>query len=123
MKSSAWTLVVATFVSGSTLSGCGDEGGDATVACRLDSFNQCLEWINLSDSQVDSLKATCTNDDGGEVIAACPTENIVGTCEDSGGREPDSLNHFYLPTGQDPATYAASKQQACESSGGVWNPA
>ncbi len=94
---------------------------DETVFCQLDDYNQCFEWINLRESLVDSLSSTCV-DDGGVVVDSCPTENRIGTCEESGGPSPDLLNHFYLPSGQDPDDYAALKEEACTDAGGVWTP-
>ncbi len=119
-------LVVATPVTALMLLSCGSEPSEdtQTVACQLDAFNQCLEWIELSGSLVDSLSDTCVEDDGGQVVDACPSANRIGTCEDKGGFEPDSLNHFYLPEGEDdPEGYAALKEAACVDSGGVWVPA
>jgi hypothetical protein len=125
MKTSRFVVVLASLATGSLFS-CGDDSSDdhETVACQLDAFNQCVEWIDLSGAQVDSLRSTCVDDDGGEVVDACPTENMVGTCKEGGdGPEPDARNHFYLPPGQDPVTYAATKEQACTDAGGVWVPA
>lgn len=106
--------------------GCsGDENSTSnTVACDLPQVNQCFSWINLSSPLVQSLQSTCVNDDNGTVIQACATSNLVGICEQVGDPiEPDLLNHFYLPNGSDPTTYAAAKEQACNDVGGTWVPA
>ncbi len=121
MKTSGLVVLVTTLA----FAGCdADEAlpENETVSCRLDAVDQCFEWINLPASLVDSLESTC-DDDGGVVVGACPTDNRIGTCEEVGdGPEPDLLNHFYLPAGQDAVTYTAAKEAACTDAGGVWDP-
>ncbi len=114
---------VGVLALGFTLGGCGDEDETGTLSCELATFNQCFEWVGLSDQEVDSLGSTCVNDDGGVILESCPTENRIGTCEEVGDpRIPDLLNHFYLPSGQDEATYTSAKQVSCTEAGGDWKP-
>ena len=129
MKNSIYSVVLSMLVSGLALSGCtsGDSNNDKAnnvVACRLDAFNQCFEWVNLPGSLVDSLQSTCVNDDNGILVDACPTENMIGICEEVGDPViPDLLNFFYLsPTATDPVAYASLKEQACIDAGGNWTP-
>ena len=107
------------------VTGCGsDDGASNIVACDLPQFNQCAEWINLTDALVVSLSATCVNTgnsgDSGVIIDACPTENLIGICEelDNPGGAPDRLNYFYSDPSQ-----AVIKEEACIDAGGVWVPA
>lgn len=106
-------LVIGFFVTG-----CGsDDGSNNIVACDL-PVDQCFEWINLTDQLVVSLSSTCVNDDSGVIIDSCPTENLIGICEEIGDPvTPDLLNYFY----SDPSL-AAIKEQACINAGGVWVP-
>lgn len=120
VKGSSFRGMVLMLVIGFFVAGCGsDDSSGNIVACDLLQFNQCFEWINLSDPLVDSLRSTCINDDGGVIIDSCPTENLIGICEklDDPEGSPDLLNHFY----SDPSL-ADEKEQACIGSGGVWVP-
>jgi hypothetical protein len=125
MKASALGILT-TLVTALSLCGCGDDPDDEAdhmVACQLDAVDQCFEWINLRESLVDSLSSTCVDDDGGVIVDSCPTENLVGICEELGNDPaPDLLNHFYLPAGEDPVDYSVAKGEACVDAGGVWDP-
>lgn len=103
---------------GFVVTGCGSDDTSASniVACDLPN-DQCFEWINLTDQLVVSLSATCVNPDGGVIIDSCPTENLIGICEelDDPGGAPDLLNHFYSDPSQ-----AGVKEQACIDAGGIW---
>ncbi|KPJ95260.1 MAG: hypothetical protein AMJ53_03145 [Gammaproteobacteria bacterium SG8_11] len=131
MKKSIIKVIISILTVGCAFTGCSNEdsneGNTANkiVACKLDDFNQCFEWINLADALVDSLSSTCVNDDNGIIVESCPTENVIGICEELDDPiTPDLLNYFYLPlSGIDPIYYAGVKEQACIEAGGVWEPA
>lgn len=100
-----------------------DTLANSIVACNMESVNQCVEWINLSEAMVPSLESTCVNDDGGVVIEACATTNLIGICEILDKPSPDWLGYFYLsPNTSDPVAYTAAKAQDCSTAGGVWVP-
>lgn len=129
MKKSNIKFIISVLLFISAFTGC-SSGGDSSgrtnkyVACRLDSFNQCFEWINLTDPMVSSLSSTCVNDDNGVIVESCPTVNLIGICEElNDPNTPDLLNFFYLsPTAIDPVAYALIKEQACTDAGGNWTP-
>ena len=129
MTNSILRAIISLLIMGYVFTGCSsdDNSGVANniVACKLDDFNQCAEWINLIDPLVGSLSSTCVNDDNGIIVDSCPLENLIGICEQLDDPvTPDLLNYFYLsPTATDPVAYALVKEQACNDVGGVWNPA
>ena len=128
MKKSFFGFIISILIIAYAFTGCsnGDNSDTANniVACKLDDFNQCFEWINLSDVLVDSLSSTCVNDDNGIIVESCPTENVIGVCEQIDDPiTPDLLNYFYSSqSGIDPIYYASLKEQGCIDAGGVWNP-
>ena len=117
-------LLVSYILTGCSSDNDQDDTANKIVACRLDDFNQCFEWINLTDAMVDSLSATCVNDDNGIIVEACSTENLIGICEQiDDPPTPDLLNYFYLsPTTSDPVAYANQREQGCIDAGGNWTP-
>lgn len=78
----AWLCVAAT----AALVGCGGspEGGDANVvSCKVegDKSSQCMEYVDpKSDTYRLSILDTC-KDGGGVLVETCPTEDLVGICE------------------------------------------
>ncbi|MGD8940911.1 MAG: hypothetical protein PVJ72_16110 [Gammaproteobacteria bacterium] len=130
MKKSIFKVIISISIIGFVFIGCSNEDNSSSntankvVACKLDDFNQCFEWINLTDPLVDSLSSTCVNDDNGIIVDSCPTENLIGICEElDDPMTPDLLNYFYSSkTGIDPIYYASLKEQACTDAGGVWSP-
>ena len=129
MKIYFFQIIISICIICFLLTGClGEDSSNdtknGTVACRLDDFNQCVEWINLSDAMVKSLESTCVNDDNGIVVDSCSTENLVGVCEElNDPTTPDLLNYFYLRPGSDPTTIEGYKEEACIDAGGVWKSA
>ena len=129
MKVAIFKVVIPVLCVAVAVSSCSksDSTGDAAnkiVACKLDDFNQCFEWINLTDLLVDSLSSTCVNDDNGIIVDSCPTENVIGICEElNDSNTPDLMNYFYMSqSGIDPVYYASLKEQGCIDAGGIWNP-
>ena len=126
MKKSIVGFITSILIIGYAFTGCSNKDNTANniVACRLDDFNQCFEWINLTDALVDSLSSTCVNDDNGIIVKSCPADNVIGVCEQLDDPvTPDLLNYFYSSTtGIDPVYYASLKEQACIDAGGVWSP-
>ena len=118
MKISNFRGMVFMLGIGFFVTGCGsDDGAGNIVACDLQQFNQCFEWINLTDALVPSLSSTCVNDDAGIIVDSCPTQNLIGICQELGdpGGAPDLLNYFY----SDPD---GTVEENCNIDG-VWVPA
>jgi len=123
----AITLIFMGCNGGGDSSGSGDGSGAGTsnvVACNLNDVDQCFEWVNLSNLMVNSLSSTCVNDDNGTIIDACPSENLIGICEEiDDSPQPDLLNYFYMdPLHADPDEFKLQKEQACIDAGGNWVP-
>ena len=74
----------------------------------------------MTDALVPSLTSTCVNDDAGLIVDSCPTQYLIGICQELGdpGGAPDLLNYFYSDI-----SLAGIKEQACIDAGGVWVPA
>jgi hypothetical protein len=54
----------------------------------------CSGAAGLSTDQVQTANTTCTESDG-EVVSACPSQSLVGCCQDLHGPNPGQTCYYY----------------------------
>ena len=76
-------LCIATLLALTGCSGGSKDGGGSTVYCNVvaDAGAKCMAYVDpKSDTYRPLIEAEC-NDGGGELVEACPDENLIGICE------------------------------------------
>jgi hypothetical protein len=72
----------------------------------------CVDWQNLSASQVATVTAECSSSFDGTLVSACPTSNEVGCCT--------AVTSGYTQTICYYCGSASPYQEACTASSGTW---
>jgi hypothetical protein len=85
MRSIARLSSLLCIASAMTLLGCsgGSSAGGNVVYCNVqrDAGSKCVAYVDpKSDEYLPSIHAECS-DGGGELVEACPAENLIGVCE------------------------------------------
>jgi hypothetical protein len=113
------------------MSGCGGAPADKNVmSCKVTegSHAMCLEYVHprLEELRV-AILAQC-RDGGGVIVDACPTENLLGTCErTTDPRNPTTLSEkvrmktYFQPGGLNPPN-AERLHKQCDTGAGIWSP-
>ena len=113
------------------LAGCGGPPPDPNLmSCKVTegSHAECMEYVRpRSDLSRSSIFAQC-RDGGGVIVDACPTENLIGTCERATDpRQPTSLSErvrmktYFEPGGVNPPDAGRLRKQ-CDAGAGIWTP-
>lgn len=95
----------------------GGGGGSGGWGCdKIAASNACISYSGSqwNGSQKATYENACTND-GGAVVAACPSAGVVGRCKSFAGTPGETTQIYY--TGANVTT----AEQVCTSTGGSWS--
>lgn len=125
-------VVVSAFVavgcgssSSSSSSGGGGDGSSTSsghmntdVACTFTEAGaqSCIQYANLEQAQVDGVKQSCSAEPGGMVVDSCPTDKLLGCCEEMTGGFDESTCYY-----QANGLTADSLEMACKQGNGMWS--
>jgi hypothetical protein len=90
----------------------------ANVACRAKA-QVCAEYEGVVADLAAKLREKCAAE-GGEVMEACPSERIVGTCTASRQAMTVRQHVYRAKTGRETRGLLFDSKRACESKGGTF---
>ena len=113
-------LVALTAMVGCSGSGGGSSGGGAGGNLVCSYSGECINYTNLTASQLQTEKAVCNAITGSSEPSSCPSANLVGCCTlTASSPEGYASETCYYGTGADAG--APYDQSACTGFSGTWS--